>query len=237
MQFKKLILTLSTLISANVLADDKIVTDNNISYDWSEISYGTDINNSTTSTFKSVDTMKINAAKSLTDKIYISGGLSLLHDNSRYRLNKDEFNQVQLFTRLGFHAKLSKRTDFFSEIGVEHLRTSNIAMWTHSFDSNLIFVDNIQNNINAKIGTITQISDKFQIKTALNYADQQLPMEYNQTNPKGSNIQFFLGIMPDERDLHFNLDMFYKIKKYSQFKFGLGSKQGETVSIGWRYNW
>jgi hypothetical protein len=119
-----------------------------ISYDWFEISYGEKLNGS------------LSEFTTLAGSIAISDRFYITADASKYR----RFNLIDeksIGVRLGFHKALTQKTDFYAEFGYRNLNFGKLGS---------------SDKVGFKIGTRSVLSPKFELITHVEYKDIELEL-------------------------------------------------------------
>ena len=119
-----------------------------ISYDWFEISYGEKLNGS------SSEFTALAGSFAISDRFYITA------DASKYR----RFNLIDeksIGIRLGFHKDLTQKTDFYAEFGYRNLNFGGLGS---------------SDKVGFKFGTRSVLSPKFELITHLEYKDIELEL-------------------------------------------------------------
>lgn len=142
MMLKKTIFVGMIFTSFHLKANDEI------SYDWFEISYGDRLNGSLS------EFTTLAGSFAISDIFYITA------DASKYR-RFSLIDEKSIGIRLGFHKDLSQKTDFYAEFGYRNLNFEGL----ESSDS-----------VGFKIGTRSVLSPKFELITHLEYKDIELEL-------------------------------------------------------------
>lgn len=220
MNFKKIAVSLSMLATTTSL-----MANENISYDYFDLSYGY-----SGSSFTREDTYTLDSSFSINDRFYLKAGIERLLRENEYGTNHHKkLGRTNYNFSLGFHTKISKRTDFYAELGYEHskisvpffdVNSSSYYNFKHSKDS---FV--------ASIGTRTAFSEKFEFLTKLQYVNRDYP---NYPIYQDSNDRILFETFRND-DVNLSLMGLYKFNSKNALKFGVDTSSGYT--LGWRYNW
>ncbi len=203
---KTIILSLSMLTSAYLRAND------NISYNYGDIDYGI-----SGSSINRLQVFKFDSSFSIKDKYY------LVTNIDRELSNGNIFNtRNTLSLSLGFHVDITRKTDFYAEMGYKHSRVSINIIDANTQNSETLKLT--ENGFITAIGTRTKFNNKFELITNIRYA-----------NINNAAIDSTGNSIFDNDGTNYGVTGLYKFNSNNSIKFGLDTFDGFLV--GWRFKW
>jgi len=220
----------NTLISLSILSASATVANDNINYNYLDLSYGY----SATSNHRD-DTFKLGGSFSLNDNFYlVASAKRLIIDQKRVDVN-NIFTQNNYSLSLGFHTSISKRNDFYAEVGHNN---SRISVPYYDEVSNTFKPFNYsKNDFIASIGTRTAFGKKFELITGVHYKSRQSQYISYPVHEiiNGSPVIEGFNTFGNKSNINLSVSGLYKFNDKNSLRFGIDEIDG--FILGYRFNW